>query len=442
VLDGSSRWTPTGSLSRALTVGGVGVALALAAGRPALVVLVAPLLVAGAMGLVHRPTEEPRVVASFAHRQLHEGQGMRVRLESFGLDDVEHVTRAMVPQPYVALHPAEGTLGHLLGHALGDPAGSEGVPPIEASPRRWGLRTIGAEKVAFTTAWGGYRWGPVSLPGREVAVLPTLARVRSGGEAPQPIGLIGAHRSRREGDGTEFSSIRRFHAGDRLRRINWRVSLRQGDLHVQSTRAEEDTAVLLIVDALADYGGSEGVGGQESSLDVTIRAAAALADQYVSGGDRVSLRVLSPGGEYAGYGTGTRHLRRILILLSRIRPGVPRDVAIDQIDFRTNAGTVVVVISPMLSGPLATATVRLVRRGLPGIVIDPLPPGTTPSAYPDADPEVASLAWRMRLLDRNQLLAQLAASGCPVVPWNGPRTLEEVLRRLARRGQLPRVGGA
>jgi uncharacterized protein (DUF58 family) len=437
VLDGSSRWNPTGSLGRALSVGGVGVALALAMGRPALVVLVAPLLVAGAMGVVHRPTEEPRVVAAFAHVQLHEGQGMRIRLDASQLGDVEHVVRAMVPQPYVALHPAEGTVGRL---ALAGSA--DDVPPVEASPRRWGLRTIGAEKVAFTTRWAGYRWGPVALPGREVAVLPSLTRVRSGGEAPQPLGLIGAHRSRREGDGTEFSSIRRFHAGDRLRRINWRVSLRHGDLHVQSTRAEEDTAVLVIVDAMADYGASDGIGGAESSLDVTIRAAAALADQYVSGGDRVSLRVLSPGGEYAGYGTGTRHLRRILILLSRIRPGVPRDVAIDQIDFRATAGTVVVVISPMLSGPLATATVRLVRRGLPVIVVDPLPEGTTPAVYADADPEVARLAWRMRLLDRNQLLAQLAASGCPVVPWHGPRTLEEVLRRLARRGQLPRVGGA
>ena len=178
------------------------------------------------------------------------------------------------------------------------------------------------------------------------------------------------------------------------------------------------------------------------SLDVTVRAAAALADQYISGGDRVSLRVLSPGGEYAGYGTGTRHLRRILTLLSRIRPGVPRDVAIDQIDFRATAGTVVVVISPMMSEALATATVRLVRRGLPVIVVDPLPADSTPTVYLDADAEIAGLAWRMRLLDRNHLLARLSASGCPVVPWNGPRTLEEVLRRLARRGQLPRVGGA
>lgn len=434
MIEPSSRWNPTSSLGRALTVGGVGVALALAMGRPAVVVLVAPLLVAGAMGVLHRPTREPRVFASFAHHQLHEGQGMRVRLEAADVQDAEHVTRAMVPQPHLALHPVEGALGHLLGDG--------GIEPIEASPRRWGLRLIGAEKVAFTTAWGGYRWGPVALPGREVAVLPTLSHFRSGGEAPQPIGLIGAHRSRRDGDGTEFSSIRRFHAGDRLRRINWRVSLRQGDLHVQSTRAEEDAAILLIVDALADFGVSEGVGGSESSLDVTIRAAAALADQYISGGDRVSLRVLSPGGEYAGYGTGTRHLRRILILLSRIRPGVPRDVAIDQIDFRATAGTVVVVISPMLSEALATATVRLVRRGLPVIVVDPLPSGSAPSVSSRADAELAALAWRMRLLDRNHLLARLSASGCPVVPWNGPRTLEEVLRRLARRGQLPRVGGA
>ena len=192
----------------------------------------------------------------------------------------------MTPRPHLALHPAEGAVGHLIG--------TEGIVSIEASPRRWGLRMFGAEKVALTTPWAGYRWGPVVMPGREVAVLPTVSHYRSGGEAPQPIGLIGAHRSRRDGDGTEFSSIRRFHAGDRLRRINWRVSLRQGTLHVESTRAEEDTAVLLIVDAMADYGNSEGLGGAQSSLDVTVRAAAALADQYLSGGDRVSLRVLSP----------------------------------------------------------------------------------------------------------------------------------------------------
>jgi uncharacterized protein (DUF58 family) len=433
VSERRTRWIPTAGLGRSFVVGGLGIALALASGRPGLVVLVAPLLVMGAIAVVHKPTEEPEVFSTVARRQLHEGQGTRVRLETRSTGDVEHVTRVMSPQPYLAARPSGGVVGQLV-------APGEEVDPIEVSPRRWGTRNVGAEKVAMTSPWAGYRWGPVPFVGREVGVLPTVIHVRSGGEAPQPIGLIGAHRSRRDGNGTEFSSIRRFHAGDRLRRINWRVSLRQGTLHVESTRAEEDAAVLLILDALADYGQSEGIDGTESSLDVTVRAASSLAEQYVGGGDRVSLRVLSPGGEYAGYGTGTRHLRRILILLSRIRPGIPRDVAIDQIDFRTTAGTVVVVISPMLSEPLATATVRLVRRGLPVIVVDPLPAGSTPSVHPDADDVVSELAWRMRLLDRSHLLAQLASAGCPVVPWNGPRTLEEVLRRLARRGAMPRVG--
>jgi len=430
VTDVRSRWRPTSALARSLTVAGAGVALALTLGRPALVVLIAPLFVAGALGLLRKPVREPRVHTTLAYVQLHEGQGTRTRLEVYDGDDVEVVTRVLGQAPFVALHPPEGAVAYRTGAER----------PIELSPRRWGSRLLGAEKVGLMSAWAGYRWGPLLLSSREMFVLPTLSHRRSIGEAPQPIGLIGAHRSRRDGDGSEFSSIRAFHSGDRLRRINWRVSLRQGSLHVASTRAEEDAAVLLIVDALADYGVSEGIGGQESSLDVTMRAAAALAEQYLQGGDRVSVRVLSPGGEYAGYGTGTSHLRRILTLLARVRPGVPRDVTIDRIDFRASAGSIVVVLSPMLSEALASATARLVRRGLTVIVVDPLPADTIPVVWPDSDAHLAELAWRMRLLDRGHLLANLAAAGCPVVPWSGPRTLEEVLRRLARRTQLPRVG--
>ena len=341
-----SRWRPTSALARCLTVAGFGVGLALTLGRPALVVLVAPLLVAGSLGLLNKPVTEPRVHTTVGHVQLHEGQGTRSWLQVYDDDDVEVVTRVMGQAPFVALHPPEGAVAYRVGTER----------PIEVSPRRWGSRMLGSEKVGLMAPWAGYRWGPFSIPPREMFVLPTLSHLRSVGEAPQPIGLIGAHRSRRDGEGSEFSSIRAFHAGDRLRRINWRVSLRQGALHVESTRAEEDAAVLLIVDAMADYGLSEGVGAQESSLDVTVRAAAAVAEQYLQGGDRVSIRVLSPGGEYAGYGTGTTHLRRILTLLARIRPGVPRDVAIDRIDFRATAGTVVVVLSPMLSEALARAT--------------------------------------------------------------------------------------
>ena len=426
----ATGWRPTGSLGRSLTVGGLGVALALAVGRPALVVLVAPLVVTGAIGLVRKPRHEPTAQSRIPHRSLHEGQATNIWLDVDDGGDVECVSRVVAQAPHVALHPPEG--------AVVEPLGSR--HPVELSPRRWGRRVLGAEKVALFSPWAAYRWGPSRLPGRDFPVLPVLEHVHSVGEAPLPIGLIGAHRSRREGEGTEFSSIRAFHAGDRLRRINWRVSTRTGNLHVEATRAEEDTAVLLLVDAMADYGVSEGVGGAESSLDVTVRAAAAIAEQYLRGGDRVALRVLSPAGEFTGYRSGTAQLRRVLTLLARITPGIPRDVEIDQIDFRASAGTVVVVLSPMLSEGLANATVRMVRRGLPVIVVDPLPSGTSAQVGTDTDARVAEVAWRMRLLDRAQLLERLAAVGCPVVPWVGPRTLELVVRRLARRTQLPRAG--
>jgi uncharacterized protein (DUF58 family) len=280
----------------------------------------------------------------------------------------------------------------------------------------------------------------VAFVGREVSVLPSAAAYGAQAAAPAPIGLIGAHRSRREGDGTEFSSIRAFHSGDRMRRINWPVSLRTGSLHVVSTRSEEDAALLLVVDALADYGVSRGIGGDESSLDVAMRAAAAIAEQYTRQGDRVALRVLSPGGEHVGFGSGSRHVRRILGQMANTRPGIPHDVAIDRIDLRTVPGTLVVLLSPMVSEDVSTVAVRLLRRGLPVIVVDTLPEQAEPAVSPETDPEIASLAWRMRLVERRHVLERLAAEGCPVVAWHGPRTLVEVVRRLALRAQLPRAG--
>jgi uncharacterized protein (DUF58 family) len=424
-----TAWEPTPALGRGLSTGAIGVGLALALGRPALVVLVAPMLVAGAIAVALKPRGEPHVFTRLAHTQLHEGQGTTSRVELTDAEDAEVLVRVMAHEPYVASHPADGAVATPV-HAPVD---------IEISPRRWGRRRIGVELTALVSRWGGYRWGPAVIPGLEMSVLPAVTPLPRSTMAPQPLGLIGAHRSRREGDGTEFSSIRHFHAGDRLRRINWRVSLRQGSLHVESTNAEEDTALLLIVDALADFGVSGGVGGAESSLDVTVRAAAAIAEQYVRGGDRVSLRILSPDGQWAPYGAGMPHLRRILTLLGRVKPGQIRDVAVDQIDFRANEGTVVIVLSPMLSEQLATATVRLVRRGLTVVVIDPLPPGSLPEVWPDADRAIGELAWRMRLIDRSHLLTRLGSVGCPIVSWEGPGTLAQVLQRLARRSQLPRM---
>ena len=97
------------------------------------------------------------------------------------------------------------------------------------------------------------------------------------------------------------------------------------------------------------------------------------------------------------------------------------------------------VFSPMLAPSVGTVTATLTRRGVPVLVVDTLPPDAVPAVGEGVDPEVARLAWRMRLLERSVVLDRLSRLGCPVVAWRGPGTLDDVLRRLARRAQQPRV---
>ncbi len=424
------RWAVTPALSRSLVVGALLSGAAVLLGQPLLVVLAAPFVVLSAVGLVLRPPGSPVLHAELDHVSLYEGQGTRSRLRISDDDGVEHVTRISAQAPYVALHPASGRISALV---------RDGVPTLELSPRRWGRRTLGEEKVALTSRWAGYRWGPVLEHGAEMTVLPASAPYDSVAEAPQPMGLVGANRSRREGDGAEFAGIRPFHAGDRLRRINWRVSLRTGDLHVVTARGEEDSGVLLVVDALADLGRSGGVDGGASSLDVTMRAASALAEHFSRHGDRVALRVIGAAWQSVGFGSGQRHLRRVLGRLASVRPARMTDDAVGRLRFPVTAGTVVVVLSPMMSDTIATTTASLHRLGLAVLVVDTLPDDARALAPEGTDPFVADLAWRLRRTEREQLLAALAGMGCPVVAWRGPGTLDDVLHRLARRAQLPQV---
>ena len=85
---------------------------------------------------------------------------------------------------------------------------------------------------------------------------------------------------------------------------------------------------------------------------------------------------------------------------------------------------------------MTTTLVGLGGRGLPVVAIDTLPD------RPGADSPVGAveaLAWRLRLVERQLELVELARAGIPVVPWRGPGTLDEVMRRQARRSQLPRA---
>lgn len=423
-------WQPTQALARAAACGLTCLVLALLGGRPELLVLGTPFLLHAALALVHRPTGSPRPTVAHRPHTLHEGQATTSRLvghvgAALG-DEVEQVTRSRAAAAYVQAQPASG--------AVTGPA--DDPPALVVRALRWGRLPLGEEKVALLSRWAGFRWGPVALDGGTLEVLPGPAPYDSRASVPRTAGLVGPHHARRPGSGTELEGIRPFTVGDRLRRIDWRVSLRTGELHVVSTDAEQDAQVQLVLDASADLGVSGGVEGAASSLDLGVRAAASLADHHVRRGDRVGLTVLGSPHLDLPARSGTRALHRLRATLAAVT--VPRDAGAAG-PWRVRGDEVVYLLSPLLDPAVAGHAALLSSRGTSVVVVDVLGEGEPPTLPDGPPPDVMSLAWRMRRLEREEVVRALASAGCPVVPWRGPGTVDEVLRRLARRAQLPRV---
>jgi uncharacterized protein (DUF58 family) len=431
VLAGS-RWRPGTTLVRA----GLGSAslcvVAVVFGRPDLLVLAAPLLVHTVASVVRRPTRVPRVEVRLGNDHVREGDGATVRVRLGAAEDVEQAVFALTPHRHLAARPAAGVVGST---PLERPGTHEAR--LAVASLRWGRRRVGDGLVAGTSAWAAYQWGPVPVPPRELTVLPQPGLFDSRTPSPHPLGLVGQHPARRRGEGSEFESIRPFRPGDRLRRVRWPVSLRTGTLHVTSTVAEEDASVLLLVDSGVEVGRSGGVHGTSSTLDLAVRASAAVAEHYLVRGDRVGLRVLGATSHNVVHtAAGRRHLRRVLDTLARIVPGENRHLALGRMHLRVPAGSIVLVFSPMLSEASVAATTTLASRGVDVVVVDCLPEHVDLGR----DDQRLALAWRMRLLERETLLHRLRRSGIPVVAWRGPGTLDEVLRRLGRRAARPAGG--
>ncbi len=303
--------------------------------------------------------------------------------------------------------------------------------PMRAT--RWGHHSVGPITAVATSPWGAFR-ARVLDAGHRLTVLPspdafdasTMLRAN---------GLVGLHRSARPGDGNEFAGIRPFQTGDRLRRINWRRSLRNDALHVTATYADQDTHVILLVDAHGEFGESGGVDGASSSLDTTVRAAGAVAEHFLSRGDRVSLRVwdsrfraqVNPAG-------GARQLRRILEVLARIDPGENpfSSTAADRSVLPGDA--LVILLSPLVSPSILQRANTIASHGLTVAVIDTLPSDVAVGA--DA---ATALAWRVRLLERDREVRSIQRAGVPVAAWAGPGSLDPILRELARRSSAPRL---
>lgn len=422
------RWRITAAHLRALLVAGAGCTAALLLQRLDLVVLAAPFVAVTVWGALTRPRSVPAATTRLSQELVREGRAVVLTTTVQPVAHQDTAAISVAPAPYVEHKPAHGTW---VG-ATGSPQspGSSVTGRVQVVAGRWGARRAGPVLVAGSSPWGAFGWGPVPLPAQDFLALPAPARFDSSAPAPHPRGVVGLHRSDRRGEGSEFASIRRFQWGDRLKRIHWPRSLRTGELHVSTTYADQDTHVALLLDAHYDLGRSEGLTGRPSSLDLSVRATAAVAEHFLHQGDRVSLRVLSlRTPATVPVGTGRRHLLRILSTLASTRPGPREEREPHRLRTGLRAGALVVMVSSMVSPDALTQAAVLSRSGLSVVIIDTL----DEQIQPQDDETLALLAWRIRMLERQGEIRAIQARGVPVVPWRGPGSLDLVLRELTRR---------
>ncbi|MFC7403670.1 DUF58 domain-containing protein [Georgenia alba] len=426
-----NRWVVTHAHVRAVLAAGLGAVLCVLLQRPDLLVLVTPLAVVAVWSVVTRPHGRPTARARLARGVVTEGDRQAVVVRVSTTEGTELVSTSLAPAPWITRRPRHGAQARLLD--TDDVARGEIRIPTGADPQRWGRHQVGPLLVGACTPWAAFRWGPVPLPERLVRVLPTPAAFELTAPAPHPRGLVGQHRSLRPGEGTEFASVRPFQWGDRLKRIHWARSLRSRELHVTTSYADQDTHLALLVDAHIDVGRSEGLTGAASSLDRSVRAAAALAEHFVRQGDRVSLQVASGTTPLRlRPGTGMRQGRRVRDVLSRVSAGArPADLP-RRFRLGLGDGALVVMVSALVSPAALAQVAALARGGLTVVVVDVLGEGFALPA--DWDP-LDQLAWRIRMLEREREVRRIQQMGVPVVPWAGPGSLDLVLRGLVRRGR-------
>lgn len=428
-----NRWRSTSAHARAL-VGSVSLTLAAVLGRrPDLLVLATPLMAAAVWAVVLRPTTLPSVRQSIGHRTLYEGQATTWRVS---FDDpegrVDDVAVLVEPSAWMDRHPGAGQVAVDLRND-GDVGLRVGVRST-----RWGCRRVGPALIVASSGWAGFQWSSRNeTDAARLVTLPHSSRFDAAAPPVRTPGLIGANRSPRDGSGTEFATVRPFQPGDRLRRIHWSHTLRTGTIHVTTTWADHDRHIVLLIDALEEIGDSDGIDGRASSLDVSVRAATAIAEHSIRVGDRVGLAVFGARGvQRCPPAAGVRHLRRLLEVMADVQPAharaddgrVPRGLA---------RNALVVMLSPLMTSAALQRAVTIANNGTPILVIDCLP---IDIAHQDPGDPFAELTWRVELLQRERAIRRAREAGIAVVPWRGPGSLDVVLRDLHHRA-AGRAGG-
>ena len=425
-------WVPTRALGRTVLLIGLLLLLGVTLGRVDLVLLAAPFAIGAAVGLRRMPHSAPELTIETGDDYLVEGGHVEASVTVSNPDVISYdlVVLRTRTSPWLKLEQADRPFAIRVG------SDAWAAVELPGDALRWGRQDVGPAAARVAACGGLLACRPVVTPAAGVRVYPVTDPFNATEAMPAAAGLVGNHRSRRMGEGGELAGVRPFAPGDRLRRIDWRVSLRTRDLHVASTLSDRDAEVLLLLDVLGEVGLSGGVAGSASVLDTTVRAAAAIAEHYLQRGDRVSLLEYGAAARRLRAATGRRQYLTVLEWLLDVRPDPVEGEEYQNVfaPHHVSSDALVMVLTPLVDPRSADMLAQLTQSGRFVVAVDTLPE----SARPELRNQWTPMATRLWRIERENVLGRLREHGVPVVAWAGAGSLDLVLRDVARMASAPR----
>jgi uncharacterized protein (DUF58 family) len=409
----------------------LGLLASLVLSRPELVALVAPFLLALGAGLALATTPRLTIGATVDDERVLEGDETTIRVVLEAASPVDRV------DVYLQLPEGVVATGGTNPVSLRLRAGERRELELPVRCVRWGGHLLGPAYARAADPLGFLRWETVAPTRPQLRAYPreeVLRRVVTPAETQV---FTGNELARRKGEGIEFADLRAWTPGDAVKRVNWRASARRGDgeLLVNETHPDRNTDVVLFVDSFA-----EARQHGEGTLDLSVRATAALADAYVRRRDRVGL--IGFGGilRWLLPGSGTVQLYRIVDAL--IDTQIVLSYYWKEIDIIPRRSlppnALIVALTPLLDQRSVGALLDLRARGYDVAAVDvsPLPYTPRPSRGSDA------VAYDLWVLRRDALRHRLQSAGIGVAEWRSGEPLQlplEEVTAFRRHARLARA---
>jgi uncharacterized protein (DUF58 family) len=425
---GEYRWRPSIGLIFGLVASIVITGGGILFSRPELILLAAPILVSVVWAYQRRPRSDAIVTtqSTIGTRQAADWVGFSVAVAASEQTDAVLLRLYERARERTELVVDASTAAHLTGQ----------IGIVHSGPQEL-LRV----DFSLVGPHGGTVTAPTEGPRSARVIPPRIVPLR---RLPLPFrmfSLSGGHDSARPGEGGDFRDISQFVSGDRLRRIDWRVTARRAqsvaDLYVRRSFATADATALIVMDSRDEVGElivNRTVNGLKfdvaTSLDIAREAASSIAAGYINSGDRVGFHDLAGSTRMVAPGAGATHLRRLLSTIARTRPvGAPqRRVRPPMIP----AGALVYVLSTFLDGEAAHMAELWRVAGHRVIVVDTLP--ATPLEGLRREQQAAV---RIIQLEREARILGLASLDVDVIRWRSAKgeSPESQLSRRTRPGR-------